>query len=904
MRYIYIPYEMDAPERRITVHMGKASVFINTKLAVQTVDAFMCFPIFDDFSEVTFEADNDTLIRAAYISRVCRENDRVKLRPIIHLTPDTGTFLAVKSVEKADGIWRLSALCDTVSQSGSNAVAINEYECSDLLHWTFVRAGSATAFNCDTLFCWKGDVISEKKFVDNEGRTIVFGIAKPNTDIPAPLSNFISIPAVWQNGRMQPARELENLRVWKRYWQCEPIEKTFEFEARFQVVPYPGNSKWPRMSIRESTCTPMDIQAQSAEAQITLFVGQEPYIDIDFCGLTWHWDAHNATIEREDGYKLSLKPDRGKISLHMFSDSIAHETFTHAGDAIISSLSNGRGIVKYKNEEESIFKFTYQREPYIRISTPGSTAKLIELNFYGLRRAGFSPNSKKKVAQLRRGELLYTAKNYLVYDNCIEDDIYGEPAAWVAEGGRKIYSPLRLLEDFQEPQNKWWRNKTRVTDHSDCFTAPEYTGKYPELKTKLPVLAAAYNVAVDVLLKDVSEDYCLPGEEGLLAASLEQGLGAGGGMWVRDTNQAAFRSMNLLCPEDIRFSLSQIVKKGVANGNDGAAMPAIGIWDYYLATGDKSILFETLAGIIKNAEDTDRIFNEERNLVPAPDVLDAIPEPELNDGFCFATNVFYAHMYICTAKICMETDTEPEKCEFWANRGESMLRTLNAEYWNEECGCFSNGPKGSVYYNNGWWESTGAELSIWPKFRVSDSRQRRIVLQNIKKNPRAFTDYGINMFPYKEYGNFFWNQVWVAWEQGIAVAAATEGDLEFLSAIIFQHIRSSVLTRDFHECIDADTGRIWSWPGLAWHAAGFLGYLVSALFGIVYDEGGMKIAPAIPEQFADIGIGNLRYRDMMLNIQVNGWGKKYICRIDGKMSDGFISASLQGIHNVTFDCVD
>lgn len=96
----------------------------------------------------------------------------------------------------------------------------------------------------------------------------------------------------------------------------------------------------------------------------------------------------------------------------------------------------------------------------------------------------------------------------------------------------------------------------------------------------------------------------------------------------------------------------------------------------------------------------------------------AIPEPELNDGFCFATNVFYAHMYICTAKICQETDTEPEKCEFWANRGESMLRTLNAEYWNEECGCFSNGPKGSVYYNNGWWESTGAELSIWPKFRV------------------------------------------------------------------------------------------------------------------------------------------------------------------------------------------
>jgi len=901
MKFLYIPYEKNAPERKVTINISGTETIITTKVAVKNIDAFMCLPFQGMLDKIHTADGNDTLIRAAFVEDEERCDTDISIRPILHMTPATGAFTNIKCLEKKDGIWDLTLQMDPTSQTGQTPIVQRRYQSNDLIHW---RVQDTMCQNTDCIIetphYWLGDVCCEKSSISNDGRNFIVAISKPNEAMPVPLSNFLSIPAVYSEEGLKPARELQNLRVWKRYWQCETIEKSFEFEARFQVVPYPGNSEWPKMSFRESTSTLSDIRAQAVEAELELFVGQERFIEIDFCGLKWRWNAYTAILEREDGLQFDLKPDKGRISFHLFSDLIAQELFMSNGKACISSLPCGRGTVAYNNPETTFFRFSYQREPYIKINTPGSTAKLIELNFYGLRRAGYSPDSEKVVNKMVRGELLYQGKNFRVYENCIEDDIYGDPATWVTQDGNQIYSPVRLVEDFQEPQNKWWRNKSRVTERNDCFRAPNFTDKYPVLETRLPVLSAAYKVAVDVLMRDVSEEYCLPGEEGLLAASLEQGPGAGGGMWVRDTNQAAFRSMNLLCPSDIRKSLSEVVKRGIANGSDGAAMPAIGIWDYYLATGDKTLLFETLSGVIRNANETDLKFDKKRNLVPAEDVLDAIPEPELNDGFCFATNVFYAHMYLCTAKICQETDAAEDKREHWLKRGRSMIKTLREEYWNERCGCFSNGPKGSVYYQNGWWESTGAELSIWPRFCIADSRQRQKFLHTIKSNPRAFTDFGINMFPYKSYGNFFWNQVWTAWEQGIAVAAVSEGDMDFLNSIIFQQIRNCVTTRDFHECIDADTGRAWSWPGLAWHAAGFLGYLVNAVLGISYDEEGMRITPAVPEKLKDIGISNLKYRKMTINLLIKGFGKIFDCTLDGMPFTGAIPNNLDGEHTIIF----
>lgn len=84
----------------------------------------------------------------------------------------------------------------------------------------------------------------------------------------------------------------------------------------------------------------------------------------------------------------------------------------------------------------------------------------------------------------------------------------------------------------------------------------------------------------------------MPGNEGLLNAGLLQGKGEGFGVWVRDTCHNAFRIANFLIPDRIRKSLIFVTRRGFDNGSDSVAMPPIAIWDYYLATADKSHLFE------------------------------------------------------------------------------------------------------------------------------------------------------------------------------------------------------------------------------------------------------------------------------------------------------------------------
>ncbi len=170
-----------------------------------------------------------------------------------------------------------------------------------------------------------------------------------------------------------------------------------------------------------------------------------------------------------------------------------------------------------------------------------------------------------------------------------------------------------------------------------------------KLHTKYPVLNAAFGIATDIMLKNRDEKYALPGQQGLMNAALFQGKGEGFGSWVRDTCHAAFRCQNLLAPQEIRESLAYISEHGFNNGEDCAAMPAIAAWDYYIATGDRQLLYEMLPGILRYAREADSRYNREINLVHADMCLaqDAFPEPE-NGGYCLGTEIaFFSYVSGC-----------------------------------------------------------------------------------------------------------------------------------------------------------------------------------------------------------------------------------------------------------------
>ena len=87
-------------------------------------------------------------------------------------------------------------------------------------------------------------------------------------------------------------------------------------------------------------------------------------------------------------------------------------------------------------------------------------------------------------------------------------------------------------------------------------------------------------------------------------------------------------------------------KKGFDNGPDGPAMPIVGIWDYYLATGDTTILFESWPYLLKKISVADQRYNEEYNLIYADRATanDAFPEEECG-GFSFSTNLYFMYAY-------------------------------------------------------------------------------------------------------------------------------------------------------------------------------------------------------------------------------------------------------------------
>ncbi len=49
----------------------------------------------------------------------------------------------------------------------------------------------------------------------------------------------------------------------------------------------------------------------------------------------------------------------------------------------------------------------------------------------------------------------------------------------------------------------------------------------------------------------------------------------------------------------------------------------------------------------------------------------------------------------------------------------------------------------------GWWEMTGAEMALWPRFE-SHQMSRKKILDSIIKNPEACSDFGMNWYPFRK----------------------------------------------------------------------------------------------------------------------------------------------------------
>ena len=905
---LYFPCEMHAPLTQMTLHLqGHEEKNFQLRLSHQRVDHWLYYTINTASigKTITLEAESDSL-GSIFIGNAhdAAANDE-PLRPQIHLTEPQGGIPRLESLSQNRDRWVLRYEIDPFACEECNDTLMRMMSSADLLHWQKEeleerygrKSNVANAVN--EVQNWTGDVASELHCTDMEGSMHVIALSNRVNITGLPTSRVFSLPAILEDGELKPDSAIENLRIWERVWRQEPITGKFRFDMRFSVKP----AEWPGISIAPATNGPNDIKADACEIDLEIMVGMEPEIWFDLAGTVWRWDALEQTLVC-GLYTLPLRPQNGRLRLKLFQDRPVREAFTYNGYAMMVIEPDGIGKTTHQIHNQEIdniqnpnFTLRYYETPYFEITTLGQTARIVELRIYALRSVYWKAENQQLLKQTEQGRMLYTTEQYTVYENCVKDQIYGEPPAWALLNGNKVLSPVRAVEEFCWRQTPWG-DMTRIIDRSECWDSGD-TGMYPLLESGIPVLNAAYRLSVDIMRKNVSETYALPGQAGLMNAALFQGPGEGFGIWKRDTCHNALRIQNFLAPEDIYKSLRYITRYGFDNGTDAAAMLAIAAWDHYIATGNPAILSETADAVESNADFADSLFDDGTGLIQAKHsaAQDAFEEAE-NEGFCLSPQIYYAHMYLCAASIFETINRQPGKSERWKLRGEQMLVTIQNRYWNEEKGCFCSGPEGSEAYQKGYWEATGAEAALWPRFGIADVTQTNTFLKTMERNPQAISDFGVNWYPFAKGKNHFWRACWVSWSLGIGVAAARAGCKELTGRLIWQQVRNVLLNKTFHEVIDFDTGRAWRWPGLPWHAAAFLGFIVYGVFGIDYTPEGLRFAPAPPKHMETMILKGVHYRNCVLDVQLYGQGDAYQVILDGKAIDEPIGIHLTGNHLV------
>ena len=102
----------------------------------------------------------------------------------------------------------------------------------------------------------------------------------------------------------------------------------------------------------------------------------------------------------------------------------------------------------------------------------------------------------------------------------------------------------------------------------------------------------------------------------------------------------------------LQSTLSYAIKKGFDNGSDGPALGAVGIWDYYLATGDKAMLFENYEALLTMTKEMEQRYDVKYDLVKAEQSTsnDAFEEPE-NAGFSLGSECYYMRAFECMSQI-------------------------------------------------------------------------------------------------------------------------------------------------------------------------------------------------------------------------------------------------------------
>lgn len=462
----------------------------------------------------------------------------------------------------------------------------------------------------------------------------------------------------------------------------------------------------------------------------------------------------------------------------------------------------------------------------------------------------------------------------------------------------------------------------------------------PFLITDNRKINSAYRLAIANLSANI-----LPFNDGILEKE-EPVIIAGLGYvtpWTRDAAINTWNAGGLVCPEVALNTLKSVLKNG-ENGYliDGEYWDRIiwtvGAWQQYLYTGDKEFLkiaYEAVCNSLSFFERTE--FSNELNLFRGPacygDGVAAYPDIYAKPGesgiilfssrcselcesegvgipiYALSTNCLYYQAYVLADKMAEQLG-KPLK---YREKSENMKIAVNKVFWNSEKGSYNY-----IYDKFGGCDyQEGLGISFAILFGIADDEQRKSIYENYKTSPYGFPC----VFPsFKRYNTpdglgfgrhsgTVWPHIQGFWADAVAQSGRTDlFDKELIiqadNALRYYQFAEIYhpLTGEIYGGRQENGGKIAEWraePYQTWSATAFLRNIYMNLIGMRFTENGIVFEPAGSNLIKKLELKNLRYRNAVINIKLEGSGNKIkFFSMNGEQREPFIRADETGMLDV------
>jgi glycogen debranching enzyme len=348
--------------------------------------------------------------------------------------------------------------------------------------------------------------------------------------------------------------------------------------------------------------------------------------------------------------------------------------------------------------------------------------------------------------------------------------------------------------------------------------------------------------------------------------------------WTRDAAFNTWYGLGLLAPEVAKNTLLSVLRRDpngeVRIGGEywDAIIWAQGVWQYYLYTGDRSIL-ETAHAAVKNSlhyfeqtefDPADGLFRGgacfQDGIAAYPDffapkktaytgILGWLEEPAAQPApvgvgiICKAlsTNCLYFRAYQVAGLLAMELGQAPDPA--WEKKAESLHRAINDRFWREDLGRY--GYLVDAPENDDYQEGLGLAFALL--FGVASDAQAERIFETVYLTPHGIACVWPTYPRYRKNAEFgrhsgtIWPQVNAAWALACHARGRRDLALHELELLAKKACRDSEFVEVYHpetgvpygglqEALSGQIESYWVCHRQSWCASGYLAMVIFCLF--------------------------------------------------------------------------